>query len=111
MSDSNRIIFGAKLRSHDWYFGYSDDHRYWTRGRTQLKELNAMHENLSCPYDMKVLKQWAHDMIVENFAEESPGEWYLQPRKYKCAAPTRREDLMTQKEWDVIQEWFDKKSD
>ena len=110
MSEANRTIFGAKLRNHDWYYAYSDDHRYWSAGRKQRQELNAMHENLSCPYDFNVLSKWAHDMIVENFAEEEPGSWYRQPHKYSSAAPCKREDLVTQKEWDDIQSWFEKQN-
>ena len=107
MSEETRKVFGTKLRSHDWYYAYSDDHRYWDRGRRQRMELDAMHKNLRCPYDFGTLSKWAHDMIVEQFAEESPGEWYRQPRKYKCVAPCDRKDLITEQEWSDIQSWFD----
>lgn len=107
MSDTNRKIFGTKLRSHDWYFAYSDDHSYWVRGQQQRKELDAMHKNLDCPFNFVDLSKWAHNMILEEFAEESPGEWYRQPRKYQCVAPTTRGQLMTQTEWSDIQSWFE----
>ena len=107
MSDTNRLTFGTKLRSHDWYYAYSDDHNYWVRGDQQRKELKAMHKNLECPFDFVELSKWAHNMILEEFAEENPGEWYRQPRKYKCVAPTTRGQLITQSEWSDIQNWFE----
>jgi len=102
------MIFGSKLQNHDWYYAYSDDHSYWTRGRQQKMELEAMHKNLGCPYDFVELRKWAHNMIVEQFAEENPGEWYRQPRKYKSIAPCSRKDLITEQEWSDIQSWFEK---
>ena len=55
---------------------------------------------------MKLLCKWAHKMILEDFAEEAPGEWYRQPRKYKCVAPTKREELITLAQHDEITNWM-----
>lgn len=107
MSDTNRLVFGSKLQSHDWYFAYSDDHSYWARGQQQRKELDAMHKNLNCPFSFVDLSKWAHNMILEEFAEESPGEWYRQPHESRSVAPTTRGHLMTQSEWSDIQQWFE----
>ena len=101
-----RAEFGTKLRQHDWYYGYSDDHRVWTRGRNQMQALRTAHEDLECPFTMADLNTWAHNMILEDFAEETPGEWYRQPRKYKCIAPTQRKDLMTRAFHDEITQWM-----
>lgn len=101
-----RAEFGSKLKSHDWYYGYSDDHRVWTRGRDAAARLRRTHEELDCPFDMKLLNKWAHNMILEQFAEEAPGEWYRQPRKYKCVAPIKREELITQAQHDEITNWM-----
>lgn len=30
------------LRSHDWFYDYSDDHSVWKRGREQRNKLEAM---------------------------------------------------------------------
>jgi hypothetical protein len=27
------------LKSHDWYFEYSDDHKVWRRGKNQLNAI------------------------------------------------------------------------
>ena len=94
------------LKTHDWYYGYSDDHRAWTRGRNQMQALRTAHEDLNCPFDMKLLNKWAHNMVVEQFAEETPGEWYRQPHKYKCVAPVKLEDLITQAQHDEITQWM-----
>ena len=101
-----RSEFGSKLKTHDWYYGYSDDHSVWKRGQAASARLRQAHESLSCPYDMNTLMNWAHKMILEEFAEEEPGAWYRQPRKYKCVAPTKREVLMTRKKHDEITQWF-----
>ena len=101
-----RAEFGSKLKGHDWYYGYSDDHRVWTRGNAAHKRLVAARTNLDCPFTMGELRNWAHNMILEQFAEEAPGEWYRQPRKYKCIAPTKREELMTQAQHDEITQWM-----
>jgi len=101
-----RAEFGQKLRQHDWYYGYSDDHRVWTRGRNQMKLLRESHDFLSCPFEMSLLEKWAHNMILENFVEENPGEWFRKGRKYKCVAPTKREGLITQAQHDEITQWM-----
>ena len=101
-----RAEFGKKLKQHDWYYGYSDDHRVWTRGRNAAAALAKTHDELDCPFDMKLLCKWAHKMILEQFAEEAPGEWYRQPRKYKCVAPTKREELITLAQHDEITNWM-----
>ena len=103
---SNRAEFGKRLKSHDWYYGYSDDHGVWKRGRSQSAELRRLHGELECPFDMSTLRKWAHNMILEDFAEEAPGEWYRQPRKYKCVAPTQLKELMTRAEHDDITQWM-----
>ena len=103
-----RAEFGTKLKQHDWYYGYSDDHRYWTRGRDQAAVLRVAHKELDCPWDMGTLQKWAFKMIVEEFAEEVPGsnEWFRQPRKYKCVAPVKHEELITQAQHDEITNWM-----
>ena len=66
-----------------------------------------MHKNLDCPFGFVDLSKWAHNMILEDFAEEAPGEWYRQPRKYQSVTPTTRGQLITQSEWSDIQKWFE----
>ena len=104
-----RQDFADALRRHDWYYAYSDDHRYWTRGRDQAAALRTSHTALECPFDMATLRKWAHNMIVDRFAEDSPDEWYPSPRKYKCTAPSRRADLMTHAEWTDVSQWMEEK--
>ncbi len=101
-----RSEFGRKIKSHDWYYGYSDDHRVWTRGKDASRVLRVTHEELDCPFDMGLLEKWAHNMILEEFAEEEPGDWYRQPKKYSCIAPTKHKDLITQAQHDEITQWM-----
>jgi hypothetical protein len=101
-----RSEFGKKLRNHDWYFGYSDDHRVWKRGQEASRVLRTSHEDLDCPWDMNTLQKWSGRMIVEQFAEETPEAWYRQPRKYQNIASASRADLITQAEYDEITQWL-----
>lgn len=34
------------LRSHDWYYDYSDDHRYYTKGRDEWAAISRMRKEL-----------------------------------------------------------------
>jgi len=101
-----RKQFSKNLHGHDWYYAYSDDHRYWKAGRAEAAVLREQHTKLACPYDLNTLRRWAHKNILEQFAEEEPGAWYRQPRKYKCIASTPRGELITQMEYDMITDWF-----
>lgn len=101
-----RSDFGIKLKAHDWYYAYSDDHSVWRSGRAAEAALRETREELDCPFTMSELQAWAHKMILEDFAEEEPGEWYRQPRKYKCIAPTKREELMPRAFHDEITHWM-----
>lgn len=101
-----RAEFGSKLKNHDWYYAYSDDHSVWKRGQAASARLRAACEELDCPFDMGLLQKWAFKMIVEEFAEEAPGKWYRQPRIYKSIAPTKFEDLITQAQHDEITQWM-----
>ena len=35
------------LNTHDWYYTYSDDHRYYTRGKVEMERINAEIERLT----------------------------------------------------------------
>jgi hypothetical protein len=106
-----RSEFAQKIKSHDWYYGYSDDHSVWRRGQAAKRVLLDMHKKLTCPFSMKMLMHWAHSMILEEFTEEKPGQWYRQPRKYKSTAPASREDLITREEHEKITHWMTLGSD
>ena len=102
-----RKDFADALRRHDWYYSYSDDHRVWRRGQDETAALKASHSALECPFDMATLRRWVHDMVVDHFTEEEPGNWYRQPRLYKCVAPTTRGDLITSEEHNSISRWME----
>lgn len=46
-----------RLRSHDWYYAYSDDYSVYCRGRDQAAELIRMAERLDP--DRVIWKQYA----------------------------------------------------
>jgi len=37
----------SMLETHDWYYTYSDDHRYYERGKAERDEILALIEKLS----------------------------------------------------------------
>lgn len=37
----NEEEFKELLKKHDWYFERSDDHKYFCRGESQLREIEA----------------------------------------------------------------------
>lgn len=34
--------FQSMLDNHDWYYGYSDDHRVWRAGEAESKRIQAV---------------------------------------------------------------------
>ena len=50
-----------KLRKHDWYYEYSDDHGVWRRGSDERDQLRRLQEEIDSDY--KVWNQYAPDMF------------------------------------------------
>ena len=95
------------LKGHDWYYAYSDDHRYWTAGRKSEADIRARLSKTDCPYTLKELRMAVQNMIVERFSEETPGEWYPNPRKYSSTAPVSRSDLIHEADQVQILGWIE----
>ena len=83
-----------QLKGHDWYYGYADDHRVWRRGRHVQSHLVETIERLGCPFSINDLRIAVQEMIVEDFEEKTPGNWYPKDTKYTNLAPTKRSGLM-----------------
>jgi hypothetical protein len=54
MSDKLQV-FEQALKSHDWYYDYSDDHRVWRRGTEQHDALLKMRKELKQEHDPAVI--------------------------------------------------------
>ena len=39
--------FAEMLKNHDWFFNYSDDHRYYTKGREQRTAIDNAFKELT----------------------------------------------------------------
>jgi len=100
--------FENALRTHDWYFCYSDDHRVWMAGQRIQATLKEQHKKLNCPHGMDKLRQYVHEQIVDLFLEEEPGNWYRQPRTHKNMAPISCDELLSREESEEIKGWFAK---
>ena len=96
-----------RLQRHDWYYAYSDDGRVWKAGLNEEKRLQGLVADLRCPYTLRELRMAVQNMVVEEFDEGPPGEWYRQPHKYKNMAPTGRPDLMHRADQVQILGWIE----
>ena len=101
------ISLMKRLQRHDWYYAYSDDHRVWTAGRNEEQKLRGLVADFRCPYTLAQLRMAVQDMVVEDFVEESPGEWYRHPRKHKNIVPTGRPDLIHRADQVQILGWIE----
>lgn len=52
--------FYKELESHDWFYAFSDDHRYWSSGVQNYKRLEKIAEE--SPAHQKLLKDY-HEYI------------------------------------------------
>ena len=96
-----------RLKYHDWFFAYSDDHNVWKRGLQAEKNLQKEIKDRGCPYTLGQLRMAVQAMIVEDFKEEEPGCWYRQPRKHKHVAPAQRKDLMHHADQVQVLAWIE----
>ena len=44
--DGDLIRLRKMLQSHDWYYDYSDDHRYWRRGQQEWADIQALRRSI-----------------------------------------------------------------
>ena len=61
--------FETMLRGHDWCYNYSDDHRYYTRGRQQRDAIERAIKELT--------EQGLREQAVELFNELSPDDFHM----------------------------------
>jgi uncharacterized ParB-like nuclease family protein len=40
--ETTKEDFIKMLKGHDWYYQFSDDHRYWSAGNSQRKAIQAV---------------------------------------------------------------------
>ena len=46
MTQVEMELFEQMLQNHDWTYHYSDDHRYYTKGRDEAHKIRVMMERL-----------------------------------------------------------------
>ena len=70
----------SKLKSHDWFFEYSDDHRYYTSGLREftqiwniIEKLQAVGEN---EFDQAIAMYKEHKPVVKTPHEVVIGKNY-----------------------------------
>jgi hypothetical protein len=97
----------ARLQRHDWFWGYSDDHRWWKKGRKEDTSLRASLSQCKCPYGMSDIRCAVLNMIEEDFKKEEDGYWYRQPHVYKNVAGVNKSDLISRSYAQEIISWLE----
>jgi hypothetical protein len=69
-----RQRFADHLESHDWWYGMSDDHRYWSAGSASFAGLSETHRRLAPPWTLAELRSWALGMVSDLFGPEERGQ-------------------------------------
>jgi hypothetical protein len=55
----------SDITHHDWWYMYSDDHRYYTAGTQSLNELKDRLEGINCPFSLVELRMFVHKELSE----------------------------------------------
>ena len=101
-----REQFADHLQSHDWWFGMSDDYRYWSAGRASYDGLCEAHRRLAPPWTMAELRGWALGMVDDLFGPVESGGHRRRSdgtgRIYADAA-----DLISRETADQITRWME----
>jgi hypothetical protein len=62
--------FRELCKAHDLTFEYSDDHRAWTKGCEQLKEIEAAAKELPFETAKQIWNETVREKILPEHAEE-----------------------------------------
>ena len=99
-----RQQFADHLQSHDWWFGMSDDYRYWSAGRASYDGLKDKHRRLAPPWTLGELRAWALGLTLDKYGPEEDGRCQcLDGRGVSMA----RSELITPAEADEITRWME----
>ena len=98
-----------RLRGFDWYYGYSDDHRVWKRGKKNMASLCADLKALNCPHDISDLRRVAHEQVDDLYQCYEDGGYYKPALKTKwsCVASTKPDDMVTRLKYNEILDWIE----
>jgi len=72
LGDEGMQDYISKLKSHDWFYAYSDDHRYYTKGSKEWKEISRLQKILDPKHE--IYNKYAPDMMKSVKTEESVQE-------------------------------------
>ena len=100
-----------RLKGFDWYYGYSDDHRVWKRGRENMARLTEDLKSLGCPYDTGDLRRVAYEQVDDLYEKFEDGGHYKPELKAKWSsiAPTSPDDMITRETYNEIIAWLEGK--
>lgn len=64
--------YRVMLKGHDWFFHYSDDHRYYTRGMEQSKALDKAYAQLSAEGFEVEAREMFNELSPDGFHMKEP---------------------------------------
>lgn len=91
----------SRLQAHDWYYGYSDDHRYWSAGQNQKEHIHNLYNQLMPPFELVQLRAWALHLVQGELVQGIDGHW----RKGNSASVSTAETI-TPDTFDRIEKWL-----
>lgn len=75
--------FTNDLKSHDWFYDYSDDHSVWNRGRNERKQLQNVANTLVNT------KQASADEVAKLWNTYAPDRFQSKPTNFDKTKPKR----------------------
>ena len=73
--------FTNALKSHDWFFDFSDDHSVWTRGRDERDSLVAMGKHLVAT------KEMTSAQVANLWNKFAPNRFQSKPPQFEAPRP------------------------
>jgi hypothetical protein len=93
------------LEGHDWWYGMSDDHRYYRRGADSLAGLRQKIREIVPPWTLGELRSWSLRMVTSRYDAPQADGWAY-PLQGN-GAPVKADQLIDDETDAQIQAWLD----
>ena len=103
-SRNDPVTLAERLKAFDWTWAYSD--QFLAGASREEKRLKALLKERCCAFSWKQLHAWACNMILEDFEEVAPDNFFRKGRDRRGIAPCARDELITREEADMIDAWL-----
>jgi len=102
--DMTRTDFAKLVKSHDWYFQYSNGNTYY-RGVDSQRQLMDSHQALDCPFSFGELQLWSYNAIREDMVEVD-GKLYRPDSPQRAAYVVSEEATISREDCDKVSNWL-----